>query len=157
MSTTVDTYLRVKNQFVPMTEYSATLPNKDYVEGAIDCRINNRELFTIEHWDLVDQLWVYILEGLSKVKRGEEYDSFFPDQPLRLRFKPISAYAVEVTIGTNCQKFDIDSLVTALAEGATEFFTSMKKLLPESSDTWDRYLTVANSLICREGKRCQEP
>lgn len=147
MSTIVETYLKVGEHFIPLKEYTGTLPDENYIQGAVVCRINDRQILTTEHWDLVDQLWVYILLGLSRIKRGEGYDVFFPDQPLRLRFMPISAYCVEVTIGNECQRFDLHTFVTALAEGAVEFFKAMKRLLPSASETWDRYFLEATSLM----------
>ncbi|MCZ2341262.1 MAG: hypothetical protein LC104_05625 [Bacteroidales bacterium] len=147
MSNTIETYLKVNKQYVPVSEYTGTLPDKDYVEGAIHCRINGRDLFTLDHWDLVDQLWCYILEALTLTRQGSEYDSSFPDQPLRLRFKPLSSYAVEITVGDSSHKFDTETVMNCLAPGAVSFFTAMKRLAPEADDTWERYLSQANALL----------
>jgi hypothetical protein len=147
MSTKVESYLKVGNRFVQIKEYTGALPDERYVEGAIECRIDDRQVFALKQWDLVDQLWAYIVEGLSKVKQGEEYDVCFPDQPLRLRFKPLSAYCVEVAIGDVCQQFDLPHFVNALAGGAIDFFEAIKALSPSASETWDRYLREARSLM----------
>jgi hypothetical protein len=53
MSSVVNTYLKVKQKHIPISEYTETFPDKDYIEGAIECRIDNRDIFTMEHWDLV--------------------------------------------------------------------------------------------------------
>lgn len=151
MSSVVNTYLKVDQKFIPISEYVGALPDKNYIEGAIICQIDNQDIFTMEHWDLVDQLWVYIVEGLTKLKQGLEYDSSFPDQPLRLRFRPISTHAIEVTVGNKCQIFNLDSLIVPLVEGAFHFFSSMKMILPELSNTWDRYLETLTELAPATG------
>jgi hypothetical protein len=141
-----NSFLKVKQRFVPVEEYPDELPDKNYIQGAICCRISDRDILTTEHWDLVDQLWCYILEGLAKVEHGAEYNSSFPDQPLRLRFRPLSPHAVEITIGDDVQRFSTESVVACLTQGAISFFGAMKRLAPEANDTWNRYETLAISL-----------
>ena len=147
MSTSVESYLKIGDHFIPLKEYNGKLPDENYVQGAITCQIHDRQILTKAHWDLVDQLWAYVLEGLSRIKSGEEYNAFFPDQPLQLRFTPISTYCVEVTIGDESQRCDLHTFVNALAKGAVEFFNEMKRLLPSAYATWDKYLIDATSLM----------
>ena len=137
--TMVQTYFRVDDDFVPIEEFSGPVPNKDYIEGAIVCSISGRELFQLKHYDLIDQLWAYIVDGLSKLRDGKDYDVFFPDQPLRLRFKLISQHCVEVSIGNESKKVDYDAFRSTLKDGALAFFAKMKEIYPEASETWQRY------------------
>ncbi|MGL6095274.1 MAG: hypothetical protein ACRC7O_05675 [Fimbriiglobus sp.] len=139
--------MKINSQYVPVSEYTGSLPDKDYVEGAICCRINGHDVFTMDHWDLVDQLWCYIVEALTLVRKGVEYDSSFPDQPLRLKFKPLSPYAVEITVGDTAHKFDTETVMNCLVPGAMSFFTAMKGFMPEANDTWERYSSQASAVL----------
>lgn len=146
MSTCVETYLKTGDGFTPIGEYSGTIPNENYVEGAIRCEIAGQTILGQEHWDLVDQLWVYIVEGLVKLSRDEVYESSFPDQPLRLRLEPVSGYCVKVSIGETTYSVDRETFVTVMKEGAVKFFDAFKQLCPASTDTWDRYSNEVMSI-----------
>lgn len=146
MNTYIYTHLKVGNEFQNIYGYKGVLPDCDYVEGAIECTIKGQVIFNKEHWDLIDQLWIYIVDGLLMIQNGNEYDTFFPDQPLRLRIVPITKYLVEVTVGNKSMKIDRLAFVSTLASGAVEFFNAMRELAPQSSTTWDKYLHQAESL-----------
>jgi hypothetical protein len=94
-TTMIETYFRIDSDFVPMTQFTGELPDNNYIEGAIVWRVGGRDIFKLQHWDLIDQLWVYIVDGLNRLEKGEDYDVFFPDQPLRLRFEIVSPHCVE--------------------------------------------------------------
>jgi len=141
--TMIQTYFRVNDSFVPIEAFAGSITNKDYIEGAIVCSIYGRELFQLKHHDLIDQLWAYIVEGLCKLRDGKEYDVFFPDQPLRLRFKLISPSCVEVTIGDEINKVDYDAFRSTLKSGAVAFYAKMREIYPAESETWRRYETEA--------------
>lgn len=144
--TMVRTYFRIDDDFVPIEEFTGSLPNKDYIEGAIVCSISGRELFQLKHYDLIDQLWAYIVDGLSKLRDGKDFDVFFPDQPLRLQFKLISPNCVEVLIGNETKKVDYDAFRSTLKDGALAFFAKMKEICPEASETWQRYQMEAKMI-----------
>ena len=110
------------------------------------CRIGGQDLLTMQHWDLVDQLWAYLVEAITRIHNDEEYDAFFPDQPLRLRLVPLSDYCIEVTVGQDSKRFDRHTLSLTLRLGAQHFFKEMERLVPEHSETWDRYLKEAAAL-----------
>ncbi len=144
--TTVQTYFRINEDFIPIEKFSGQLPNKDYIEGAIVCNVSERELFQLKHYDLIDQLWAYILEGLSKLKDSKEYDAFFPDQPLRLGFRLVSERCVEVSIGDKITNVDYDSFRSTMKMGALAFFERMSEVCPEATETWQRYKTEAEMI-----------
>ena len=144
-TTFAQSYLKIDGSFLPIEECSAahSLPDEDYIEGSISCCINGQFFLTEEHWDLVDQLWAYILEGLSRLNRNEIYESTFPDQPLLLRLEPISEELVKVSVGNNSYDLDRRILVRTLSTGANQFFSTMKKLYPNAESTWNRYIQMA--------------
>jgi hypothetical protein len=149
MSTAVTSYLKIGERFIPVREFTGTLADEDYIDGAIEARIDDNPLLGLNHWDLVDQLWAYIVHGLEALKRGEEESCYFPDQPLRLEFTPVSAFAAEVTIGENSHVFDLHLLISVLAKGAEDFFTEMLRISPSQSEIWDSYLNRARLLISK--------
>ncbi len=146
-TTMIQSYFRIDDAFVPIDEFSGTLPDKNYIEGAIVCSINGRELFQLRHYDLIDQLWAYIVDGLNKLQEGKTYDVFFPDQPLRLRFAAVSPRCVEVSIGDETNKVDYDALRSTLKRGAIDFFSKIKEIYPEALKTWERYEKEAEMIV----------
>lgn len=138
-TTEIQSYFRTDNGFVPIETFSGPFSDKNYIEGAIVCSIGGRNLFQLQHYDLIDQLWAYIVDGLKKLRDGEDYDVFFPDQPLRLRFTVISPQCVEVSIGNATNRVDYDAFRSMLKRGALAFFAKMREVYPEASETWDRY------------------
>ncbi len=147
MKTYVESFFRINGEFVPVEHYTGALPDIDYIEGAIECRIGGQSLLGKENWDLVDQLWSYILQGLSALHKGEEYESCFPDQPLLLRFRIVSERSVEITVGESGSCVDRRVLVSTLAAGAITFFTSMLRIAPSLSESWSQDLSQARSLV----------
>lgn len=146
MDTIVETYLKTGDAFTLIGKYSDTITDENYVEGAIRCVIAGQTILGQEHWDLVDQLWVYIVEGLVKLSRNEVYESSFPDQPLLLRLEPVSDYCVKVTIGEKAYNVDRKAFISVMKEGAVQFFDAFKQLCPASADTWDRYSNELKSI-----------
>lgn len=145
-TTMIQTYFRIKDDFVPIEKFSGSFPDKDYIEGAIVCSVSGKELFQLKHYDLIDQLWAYIVDGLSTLQNGKEYDVFFPDQPIRLRFKVISPHCVEISIGDETNNVDYDAFRSTLKSGAVAFFAKMKEIYPEASNTWQRYQMEAEMI-----------
>ena len=144
---TVKTYFRINNQFVAVREYpEKKLPDPDYIEGAILCRQRETDILCLEHWDLVDQLWCYIIAGINAISKGNPFKTMFPDQPLLMEFAPLSAYALSVTIGDNSYKVNRSIFIKEMCEEALYFFEKLNYLVPESKTTWDRYIVLTEQL-----------
>ena len=142
----VKSYFKIDNEFVPIHEFTREFSDKNYVDGAITIAVDGQEILTFKHWDLVDQLWCYIAEGLGKVTKGQVFETYFPDQPLLLRFEMVSPRCMRVTVGHDSYDVDAKAFIFAMKRGAKEFFARMKELYPEASDTWDRYERAADAL-----------
>ena len=143
----VKSYLKINEEFLDVSEYDGTVKDEDYIEGAIELQIGNKQILTLEHWDLVDQLWAYLLEAAGKIRLGDDYESCFPDQPLQLRLKPIGDYAVELTVGKTSTTVDKATLLEAFSEGAITFFERMANIVPRSKETWSMYEGEAIQLV----------
>lgn len=104
--------------------------NFDYLNGAITLEYYEQTLLDVTLWDLVDQLWAYILNVIESLLNTGEGETYFPDQPVKLRLKSISGdlvlYEIEATdhIKVAVPK---NELITTLLEGADGFFKDMEK------------------------------
>lgn len=142
----VQSFIKVKDNFVPLSEFSGPLPDNDYIEGAIEFSINGKSVFSQAHWDLVDQLWAYILEGLHRVRDAGFYEIYFPDQPLLLRLKKMNQHQLEIQVGDVVHVVPFQKCIALLSTGADAFFHSMISFAPEDSATWEECLIKARSL-----------
>ena len=133
------TYFRINGDFVPIDRFEGEIADKDYVEGAIDCYVDGRPILTTHHWDLVDQLWAFIVDGLRTLDDGRDYEGYFPDQPLSLRFESVSPDELNVSVGDESIAVDAMTFRLAIKNGAQEFFTKMMDVNPAASGTWERY------------------
>lgn len=146
MDCRTESLLKIDDEFVLVEEYDGPIPDADYIEGAIRFRFGNEEILSLKHWDLVDQLWAYLLEGLYKLDSGTEYDVCFPDQPLALKLREINGETVEMTIGEDSTNVPKSILFRELTEAAIVFFERMSTLVPKHASTWLEYATLARSL-----------
>ncbi|GIW98767.1 MAG: hypothetical protein KatS3mg111_2100 [Pirellulaceae bacterium] len=139
----VKSYFKIDDRFIPVETFSGEFPDKNYIDGAIVLTIDGQEIFTFEHWDLVDQLWCYIADGIGKLREGEDFETYFPDQPLLLRFELINKRFVRVTVGDDTYEVATETFLKTLQRGAKEFFQRMRELLPDWNDTWEKYEKAA--------------
>ena len=89
MTIVCNTYLKSQdNRLILVEEFSNSIVDSDYVEGAIALEVNGKKLLTLEMWDYVDQLWAYLINGLVDLEGGkDEFSSYFPDQPIEISMK----------------------------------------------------------------------
>jgi hypothetical protein len=142
MRYTIETLIKLGEEFVPVDELREGPPDPDYIEGAIVWEIDHQSLLTSRHWDLVDQLWAYIADGVDKLRHGLEFETYFPDQPLLLRFKRLNRHSIEVTIGRDRFVVHEAPFFASLTDGGSHFFSQMLKLLPQFESTWNCYMQL---------------
>jgi hypothetical protein len=140
MDYSIDSFIKVGTGFVPVADVNPPLKAPQYIEGAIVWKIGGETPFSETHWDLVDQLWAYIVNGLGELKDKGEYATYFPDQPLRLALKRIGRDRIEITVGDARQIVPASAFFASIAEGGRLFFSRMLALVPEGVVTWQRYL-----------------
>jgi hypothetical protein len=133
-------------------DVSPPIPDVDYVEGAIVWTIQGVSLMSESQWDLVDQLWAYMIDGVIQLLDTGKFETYFPDQPLRLAFTARSGNRVEVAVGEEKNIVDREALVTSLADGGKRFFWRMKELVPKRNITWKRYLDKIEGVLLSHGK-----
>ncbi|MBF0297408.1 MAG: hypothetical protein HQK51_01735 [Oligoflexia bacterium] len=77
----IKSYLKIENNFTEIDSYNGKLSDDFYIEGALVIKINEVPIITTENWDLIDQLWSYLVDGLKSVSVNNSFQSYFPDQP----------------------------------------------------------------------------
>ncbi|MDN4526131.1 hypothetical protein [Fictibacillus fluitans] len=102
----------------------------DYLNGAIILKHLDEFLLNVDCWDLVDQLWAYILNVTESLISTGEGETYFPDQPVKLKLKSISKdlvlYVLEADYRTKVVLPKKD-LIDILLSGAADFFHAMEK------------------------------
>ncbi|HEX8916260.1 MAG TPA: hypothetical protein VF796_28175 [Humisphaera sp.] len=141
----VRSLLRSGKTFMPVDQYTGRIKDADYVEGAIELELRGVQVLGTDHWDLVDQLWCYLIAGLPAVLRGESFRTLFPDQPLELAVLPAAGDRVIVSVGG--RRFDEAAVrrsefVRQMALGGRAFLEALRRIervrpLPDFRDEAD--------------------
>ncbi len=106
----------------------------DYLDGGIILKYGEQTLLDVTHWDLVDQLWAYILNAIEDLLNNGEGETYFPDQPVKLRLKSISQDLVLYEMEANDRIKAVlpkNELIRTLLNGAEEFFKVMEDYFKE--------------------------
>ena len=116
---------------------SAKEPPKDadYIYGAILWTIDDQPFLTKEEWDLVDQLWGYLVNAMLEITQGRDADFYFPDMPLPVNLSLLHGWdGVKLKVGDGPKSRTIVTqrrdFIRAGAEGAKHFFEKMGMLVP---------------------------
>lgn len=136
----IETTLRQGDQLISLKASEVDIDDPDYVEGAIIWRIGKEELLSAEHWDLVDQLWIYLVDGLPQYRESGEFSTFFPDQPLKIEFQRLDHGWTRVLVGSDRHCVPSQLFEESMLTGAREFFVEMKRLVPSKTSLWDAYI-----------------
>lgn len=123
----ISTYLKIRDNFISINDYHGLLKDTFYIEGAIELSIYNIQIIDIEMWDYVDQLWSYLIEGLVKINKNQEFKTNFPDQPIEIKFQPINENVL-ITINANESRKSLikkDLFIKTMALHAQGFFNKL--------------------------------
>lgn len=86
----VDSFIKCGEDFIHVTEFSGLLKDADYIEGAMALTINHVEMINLSLWDYIDQLWIYMLNGLIELNSGGDVTFYFPGQPVKVTMSIIN-------------------------------------------------------------------
>lgn len=101
----------------------------DYLNGVIILKYFEQTLLDTTLWDVVDQLWAYILNVLDDMLITGYGETYFPDQPVKLCLKSISENTILYEIESNEYLKVVlpkNELIETLLDGADEFFKCME-------------------------------
>jgi hypothetical protein len=147
----VSSYLKDgEGRHIKIEQWAGRLRDENYVEGWIELSVDGQLLLDATHWDLVDQLWAYLIDGmLESLDSGRAFECFFPDQPLKLRIQPMSWNELVFTVGEHSSRTSKSSFIKAIATGGRDFFRRMSTLAPSGVVTWDSYVGKCEGLLQR--------
>lgn len=106
----------------------------NYIEGAISLKYLDEEIFGLKDWDLIDQLWSYLIDMVKSVQENDSAKTFFPDQPIRLEMKRVVENQILFSVEANeTHKWVLPekAFFSILLESAYDFFDTMAKLFLE--------------------------
>ncbi|RZK00411.1 MAG: hypothetical protein EOO46_21110 [Flavobacterium sp.] len=87
----IESYIKRDNEFILIDDFTGDVEDNYYVSGAFTLTVNGKEIFDLTHWDLVDQLWAYLIQHFEDVLSGASMISkgYFPDQPLEIQVESL--------------------------------------------------------------------
>jgi|GEM_PF-777089 len=132
-------YIQDGTEFTPVEDFQGVVTDKDYVTGAIELTVCGKKLISLKMWDLVDQLWAYLVNGLAALDRGDPFEIYFPDQPIFIKMVPKSSGKVEFSIAAHEKRsVEVDSrlFVQEMAYAATLFFEELNRIQPSSKGSY---------------------
>src|SRR5947208_1561419 len=72
----------------------------NYIEGAIVIEYDGKFILDFIMWDLVDQLWTYLIRMIEDTLNTGCAETYFPDQPIKLEMRKISEDYVQLNVIT---------------------------------------------------------
>ena len=115
----------------------------DYIDGAIEIQYKGEILLNITSWDLVDQLWDYILNIIEDMLKFKKGSTGFPDHPADITIEDISPDKILFSIKTLEKKswcLPKKKFLNALLDGGEHFFFQMMIILPSEQSKFMRSL-----------------
>jgi hypothetical protein len=132
--------------FTLIEDYTGSVKDPRHIDGAIELTIDGSTLIAKEQWDLIDQLWIYIVNGMESAVNGESYTSSFPDSPTRLSLKPTgTANLIEMTVGEKTISHNIQELGDALLDGAANCLEELGRIM-KKTDLYQEELQKINQV-----------
>jgi hypothetical protein len=117
--------------------FRGKIPDKNYIKGAIEWNVGGVTILDDSHWDIVDLLWLFILDGIVKLGQTEAVEVLFPSQPLQLRFSKIGSNQIQIKLDDFTTVVDRALAIRSLCEGGRVFFDRMGELLPQLRTKWN--------------------
>jgi len=105
--------------------------DRDYIEGVIYIQYGNQIVMDYTMWDLVDQLWSYIITAIKQYLVDGASKFYFPDQPLLIELQKKSHTEIGFKVHDQELKEWIlpeQSFLIALLKSAQHFFTQLNNL-----------------------------
>ncbi len=118
--------------FTLVGEYDREIDDPRHIDGAIELIIDGKYLISQEQWDLVDLLWIYIVDGIESVIDGNDYSSSFPDSSVEFSLKKTDfPDQIEMTVDGESIIFDRQELINTLLNGAESCLTELSRLIDD--------------------------
>jgi hypothetical protein len=133
------TYLFAGAALVPLDDVREPPKRLNYIEGAIELSIDGHPIITKDEWDLVDQLWAYLVNAVQRVAAGRDAQMPFPDTPIDVTFA-LDAASDTVTVTLSYKTLPVPRRATApraelvrrICELARGVFEKLYALVPDA-------------------------
>ena len=134
----VRTYLKTDDQFIDIDEFQGELADDRYIVGAIELSIDGLVLIDKSFWDLIEQLWSYLLAGMTSILEGKPYRAYFPDHPVPFQLTPdLERRIVEMSMMEGLERVaasaPLGAFVSEMAREARRFYERLHRLLPQNA------------------------
>lgn len=110
----------------------------NYMEGVICFEYNGSVLMDFTYWDIIDQLWAYMLNLIEDYLENEEAEVYFPDQPIKLKMKAINKNLILFSVESDSSSVQVTlpkkDFFQALLESGEDFFTKIQDYFEGSLD-----------------------
>ena len=100
--------------------------DSQYLEGALVLNWNGHTIFDLSQWDLIDQLWAYILNLFEEYLEKGESSILFPDQPIEIKMKKDNSRIILSVEDSVIQVPEIEFIRCMINEADVFFKTLMK-------------------------------
>lgn len=103
----------------------------DYINGVIYIQYGNQIIFDYTMWDLIDQLWSYIITVIKEYKIQKIGSAYFPDQPMRFEMEQATGNKLIFKLQTHQVKewlLPEAEFLNVLLEEAAHFFSKLREL-----------------------------
>jgi len=110
-----------------MTEIIKNL-DRFYIEGAIIIYYYDKKIMDFDLWDLIDQLWSYIVSTIKMAILNGEAETYFPDQPVKIIIKDLRKsilFQIQVQNRIMSHVLPRDEFLQEILKAAKLFFQEM--------------------------------
>lgn len=118
----------------------------DYLNGAILYKYNNEVLMDFRLWDLIDQLWSYIINLIEDFIDNDIAETYFPDQPIKISISKVSNSTVLFSVNSKQWQLERDCFLKSLLDGAENFFIKMTTYSKHRNEYYEDELGRIRSL-----------
>lgn len=109
----------------------------DYISGAITIEYYNKLIMDFSLWDLVDQLWGYLINLIENVIQTGYGMTYFPDQPVKIEMKVVSKDLLLFSLDEGNiirETFPMKEFISTLLNSAEIFYRSFMKYFDKKVD-----------------------
>ena len=135
--------LKTYDDFINVNDSSSLLEiEKDlddfYLDGAIEIKYKDQIFLDINNWDLIDQLWSYILNLIEEYMQTGKSKVYFPDSPNEIKFERVIKNNMMLSITTDKKRKIVqneEEMIRVLLRYSKKFFNDISILRDYKKDS----------------------
>lgn len=126
-------FISIRDEFALENYFKDKRFSEMYIEGYVDFVYDEQIIFSWKNWDLIDQLWVYLVNSTREAVLKGEASFSFPDQPLLVKLSYLKGRSFLLFIGQKKYLLPSDAFITYLLPEAEFFFDTFLKYIPDET------------------------